>query len=116
VPRVIGMAVGIFSLTVYLILGALLSGYLWAFLQDVPLTPGDYFRQLAQALTWLDFALLAAKTFAFGSVLAIVTCYHGLAQPLWIGEVSRATVRAVGQSIVGCFLIEALFIIIYLVS
>jgi hypothetical protein len=45
-----------------------------------------------------------------------VTCYHGLAQPLAIGEVSRATVRAVGQSLVGCFLIEAFFIIIYLIS
>ncbi len=49
VPRVLGMALGVFALTVYLILGALLSGYLWAFLQDVPLRPGDYFRQLATA-------------------------------------------------------------------
>ena len=116
VPRVIGMAVGTFALTVYLILGALLSGYVWAFIQDVPLTPGDYFRQLAQALSGLDFVLLAAKTFSFGCVLAIVTCYHGLAQPLSIGEVSRATVRAVGQSLVACFLIEALFIVIYLIA
>src|SRR5207249_9259941 len=37
VPRVVGMAVGLFALTVYLILGALVSGYLWAFIQDVPL-------------------------------------------------------------------------------
>jgi len=41
VPRVIGMALGVFALTVYLIMGALGSGYLFAFLQDVPLTPGD---------------------------------------------------------------------------
>ena len=61
VPRVIGMAVGIFSLTVYLILGALVSGYLWAFVQDVPLRPGDYFRQLAGSLSGLDFALLGAE-------------------------------------------------------
>src|SRR2546430_1401070 len=65
VPRVIGLAVGIFSLTVYLILGALVSGYLWAFVQDVPLRPGDYFRQLAGALSGLDFGLLAIKTLAF---------------------------------------------------
>ena len=116
VPRVLGMAVGIFALTVYMILGALLSGYLWVFLQDVPLTPGDYFRQLAGALSGLDFVLLAAKTLAFGSVLALVTCYHGLAQPLSLGDVSRATVRAVGQGIVFCFMIETLFIVIYLVS
>src|SRR5260221_12063996 len=41
-PRVVGMAIGVFALTVYLILGALISGYLWAFLQDLPLLPADY--------------------------------------------------------------------------
>ena len=116
VPRVIGMAVGIFALTVYLILGALLSGYLWAFLQDVPLSPGDYFSQMAGALTGLDFVLLAAKSVAFGCGIALVTCYHGLAQPLSISDVSRATVRAVGQSIVLCVLIEIFFIIVYLLA
>lgn len=82
VPRVVGMVVGIFSLTVYLILGTLVSGYLWVFVQDVPILPGDYFNQLAGALTYLDFILLALKTGAFGFIIAIVTCYHGLAQSL----------------------------------
>jgi phospholipid/cholesterol/gamma-HCH transport system permease protein len=116
VPRVLGMALGVFALTVYLILGALLSGYLWAFLQDVPLRPGDYFRQLATALSALDFALLAVKTLAFGSIIALVTCYHGLAQLLRLEEVSRASVAAVGQSVIACVLIDALFIIIYLTT
>jgi phospholipid/cholesterol/gamma-HCH transport system permease protein len=116
VPRVVGMALGVFALTVYLILGALLSGYLWAFLQDVPLRPGDYFHQLAVALSGLDFALLAIKAVAFGSIIALVTCYHGLAQPLRLEEVSRATVAAVAQSIVACVLLDALFIIIYLAT
>jgi len=114
VPRVIGMAAGVFCLTVYLILGALLSGYLWAFIQDVPLQPGDYFRQLAGALSGMDFVLLAVKTCAFGFIIAIVTCYHGLAQPLRLDEVSHATVRAVAQSVIGCVLLDALFIVIYL--
>ena len=116
VPRVIGMALGIFSLTVYLILGALASGYLFAFLQDVPLTPGDYFKQIAEALGWLDFALLALKTIAFGFFIAIVTCYHGLAQPLRLEEVSRVAVRAVTQGVVVCVLIDALFIVFYLLA
>ena len=116
VPRVLGMALGIFSLTVYLILGALGSGYLWAFIQDVPLTPGDYFSQLAAALNGLDFVLLALKTFLFGLLIAVVTCYHGLAQPLRLADVSRATVRAVAQSVVGCVLLDALFIVVYLVA
>ena len=116
VPRVIGMALGIFSLTVYLILIALASGYLWAFLQNVPLRPGDYFGQLASSLRGLDFVLLALKTFCFGLVISIVTCYYGLAQPLRLEEVSRATVRAVAQSVIVCVLVDALFIVIYLVG
>jgi phospholipid/cholesterol/gamma-HCH transport system permease protein len=116
VPRVIGLALGVFSLTVYLILGALISGYLWAFLQNVPLRPSDYFKQLTGALSGLDFALLAVKTLAFGFTISIVTCYHGLAQPLRLEEVSSATVRAVAQSIIACILIDALFIIIYLAA
>jgi phospholipid/cholesterol/gamma-HCH transport system permease protein len=116
VPRVVGMAVAVSSLTVYLILGALCSGYLWAFIQDVPLRPADYFRQLAGSLSGLDFALLAIKTALFGFVIAIVTCYHGLAQPLRLEEVSFATVRAVAQSVVACVLIDAVFIVIYLAT
>jgi phospholipid/cholesterol/gamma-HCH transport system permease protein len=113
-PRVVGMALGMFSLTVYMIVGALVSGYLWAFIQDVPLLPSDYFRQLAASLSVMDFAMLALKTLAFGFIIAIVTCYHGLAQPLRLEEVSFATVRAVAQSVIACVLIDALFIIIYL--
>jgi len=116
VPRVLGMALGVFALTVYLILGALFSGYLWAFVQDVPLLPGDYIRQLAGALSGLDFVLLAIKTFAFGGIIALVTCYHGLAQPLRLEEISRATVAAVAQSVVACVLLDALFIILYLAT
>jgi phospholipid/cholesterol/gamma-HCH transport system permease protein len=115
-PRVIGMALGVFALTVYLIIGALGSGYLFAFLQDVPLTPGDYFKQIVESLGWLDFALLALKTIAFGFFIAIVTCYHGLAQPWRLEEVSRVAGRAVTQGVIVCVLIDALFIVLYLLT
>lgn len=115
-PRVIGMGLGVFSLTVYFIIGALISGYLWAFLQNVPLRPGDYFQQLATSLTGLDFAILAIKSCLFGVLVAVITCYHGLAQPLRLEEVSRATIRAVGQSIIACVLLDAVFIFIYLAT
>jgi len=116
VPRVIGMALGVFSLTLYFIIGALLSGYLWAFVQDVPLQPDEYFRQLAEALTGLDFVLLALKAIFFGAALAIVTCYHGLARPLHLVRLSQATVSAVAQSISLCVLIDTLFLVLYLVT
>lgn len=113
-PRVIGMTLGVFSLTVYLILAALASGYLFIFLQNIPLTPGDYFKELADSLNWLDFALITFKSCAFGFFIGIVTCYHGLAQPLRLEEVSRVAVRAITQGILVCVAIDALFFILYL--
>ena len=56
----------------------------------------------------------AANT--FGAIIATVTCYHGLAQPLRLEEVSSATVRAVAQSMVLCVLLDALFIVSDLVA
>lgn len=116
VPRVIGMSLGVFSLTVYFIIAALASGYLFAFLQGVPLTPGDYFRQIAEAFNWLDFALLALKTLAFGFFTAVVTCYHGLAQPLRLEEVSGVAVRALSQGIIVCVMIDIVFILLYFIA
>lgn len=114
-PRVLGLAISIFSLTVYLIIVALLSGYLFAFIQDVPLRPGEYFNQLVNSLRWEDFALLALKTLSFGIVIAIVTCYQGLARPLRIEEVRDVTTKAVVESVIACVLLDALFIIVYLI-
>jgi phospholipid/cholesterol/gamma-HCH transport system permease protein len=116
VPRVIGMALSTFALTVYFIIAAIASGYMWAFIQDVPLRPADYFSQLAGALLWLDFVTLGLKTCIFGAAISVVTCYHGLAQPLRLEQVSRASVRAVVEAVITCVLVDALFILVYLVS
>lgn len=114
-PRVIALAISSSALTVYLILIALFSGYVVAFLQDVPLRPGDYFSQLAAALTWEDFALLALKTSAFGIVIAITTCFEGLAQQMRLEDVADATTAAVVNSVIACVLLDGLFIIVYLI-
>ncbi len=114
VPRIIGLAVSISALTVYLILIALVSGYLFAFVQDVPLRPMDYFSQLAGSLRWQDFALLALKTSAFGTVIAMATCFEGLAYQLRIEDVAPATTSAVVNSVIFCVLLDGLFIAVYL--
>lgn len=114
-PRVLGLAISISALTVYLIIFALISGYVFAFVQDVPLRPGDYFSQLAAALSWQDFLLLTLKTSAFGIVIAITTCYQGLARQLRLGDVANATTSAVVTSVVVCVLLDGLFIVVYLI-
>jgi phospholipid/cholesterol/gamma-HCH transport system permease protein len=114
-PRVLGLSISIFSLTVYLIIMALLSGYLFAFIQDVPLRPGEYFSQLANSLGYPDFILLGLKTITFGAVIAVVTCYQGLARPVRLDEVAGVTTRAVVESVIACVVLDALFIIVYLI-
>jgi phospholipid/cholesterol/gamma-HCH transport system permease protein len=115
-PRVIGMGLAVFALTIYFILGTMLSGYLFAFVTNVPLRPEEYLHQLVDALSTLDFAILSIKSCLFGIVIAVVTCYHGLARPLRLEDVSQATISAVAQSIIGCVLIDALFIVIYILA
>lgn len=115
-PRVLGMGMAVFSLTIYFILGTLLSGYFFAFVTDVPLRPDEYLHQLTDALTVLDFIVLTIKSCLFGIVIAVITCYHGLARPLRLEDVARATIRAVAQSIIACVLLDALFIIISILA
>jgi phospholipid/cholesterol/gamma-HCH transport system permease protein len=113
-PRVIGLATAVFCLTTYLVLIAIASGYVFAFVQEVPLTLGNYLEQLNNALRWEDFALFALKTTLFGIIIAIVNCYHGLARPLQVEEVSQVTARAVVESVTGCVLLDAFFLLGYL--
>ena len=113
-PRVIGLATSVFCLTTYLVLIAIAGGYLFAFLEDVPLTLTDYLAQLNNALRWEDFALFALKSILFGAVIAVVNCYHGLARPLNVEEVSQVTARAVVESVTACVLLDAFFLLGYL--
>jgi phospholipid/cholesterol/gamma-HCH transport system permease protein len=115
VPRVVGMAVGVFGLTIYFIIGVLGFGYLFAFLNHIALRPGEFATQIANALTGLDFALLTIKTCLFGIAIGVITCYQGLAQPLHLEEVSRASVKAMVQSVMACVLLDMVFILIYLI-
>ena len=113
-PRVIGLATSVFCLTTYLVLIAIAGGYVFAFLQNVPLTLTDYLAQLNNALRWEDFVLFALKTVLFGSIIAVVSCYHGLARPLRVEEISQVTARAVVESVTGCVLLDAFFLLGYL--
>jgi phospholipid/cholesterol/gamma-HCH transport system permease protein len=113
-PRVIGLAVSVFCLATYLLMITFACGWLFAFVQDVPLTMAEYFGQLGKAMRWQDFLLFAMKTGFFGAIIAVVSCYHGLAKPLKVEDVSGVTTRAVVEAVIGCVLLDAVFILAYL--
>jgi len=112
-PRVIALSLSVFCLATYLVFIAIGSGYIFAFIQDVPLTIGVYLNQLTNAVRWEDFVLFALKTTLFGAIIAVVSCYHGLARPLRIEDVSRVTARAVVESVTAFVLLDALFLLVY---
>jgi phospholipid/cholesterol/gamma-HCH transport system permease protein len=113
-PRVIGFTVSVISLTVYLTLLTLGSGYAFAYARGLQLSPADFFGTVARALNWMDFPLLMIKTAAFGAITGLVICYHGLARSLTLDEVGHATTRTVAQCVVACLLVDAVFVVVYL--
>ena len=113
-PRVVGFTVAVATLTAHFVLLALVSGYAFAFARGLPLTLTGYFGDIATALSWADFPLLALKTSLFGAVTGMIICYQGLSQALRLEEVGAATTRTVAQCVVGCLCIDALFVPVYL--
>ncbi len=114
VPRLRALAMSTFCLTIYLIAIALATGYVVAFLQGVPLRWAVYCRELADALHWMDFALVGLKAAMFGVVVAVVSCYHGMERLRQIEEFSQATTRAIVESFACCLALDAVFLAGYL--
>ena len=114
VPRVVGFAAAVVSLTAYLILISLGSGYVFAYARGLKASPMEFFTAIAGAMTAMDFPLLVLKTLLFGALTGWVICYQGLARPMTLEEVGPATTRTVAVCVVGCLLIDALFITVYL--
>jgi len=110
VPRIVGLATAVFALTVYVIVGALCFGYGFAFLADAPLTVDTFAGEIFKSLTWLDFGMLAIKTAGFGTVIALATCYAGLARRLTLPEVAPAATQAVVLGVLGCLLLDVVLI------
>lgn len=114
VPRVVGFSAAVVSLTAYLILISLGSGYAFAYARGLKAPPLEFLGQIAGAMSALDFPLLILKTLLFGAFTGWVICYQGLARPMTLGEVGPATTRTVAVCVVGCLMLDALFIGVYL--
>jgi phospholipid/cholesterol/gamma-HCH transport system permease protein len=114
VPRVVGLTCSVAALTVYLTVITLASGWIFAVLADLPYPLSEYLGHIAGALQWHDFVLVGAKTVTFGAVSALTVCYHGLARPIRLEEVSLATTRTVAHCVVAFGLIDGFFLILTL--
>ena len=104
-PRMVGTVVSMLCLTIYFDVVAVFGGYLVA---DAQLTiPLDAFAgSVVRALSTTDVLMTVLKGLGFGSAVAAVCCYHGLAVRSSSTEVPQQTTRAMINSFVLCLLID----------
>lgn len=109
VPRVLGVAISIFCLTLTFVIVSLTSGYVAGQL----MRPGSsdpliFFESVLLALRKADIYNLLAKTLATGLLTGGICCAEGLTIEGSITEVPQAATRAVVRSIAALFIVSAI--------
>lgn len=111
VPRVLGVVVSIFCLSVYFNLAGLLGGYLISTFISA-LSFAEFAANLINKLTFLDIITSQVKSLFFGFIVAIISCYHGLRVEYATTEVPQRTIKAVVSSLTWIIIIDILITII----
>ncbi len=112
-PRVLGVMLSIFALTIIFIVVAFLSGFLSGlFLGAYTGTPWVFIDSIMGALTPADVFSLFAKTLIPGMLTGAICCVEGLNVEGAVTEVPQATTRALVRSVAALFLVSALITII----
>jgi phospholipid/cholesterol/gamma-HCH transport system permease protein len=108
-PRVIGVAVSVFCLTVVFIVVSLCSGYLSGLLMQAnPGSPDLFFKSVFKAVQPADVVNLLAKTFIPGILTGVICCAEGLSVEGSITEIPQATTRGLVRSVMALFITSAL--------
>ncbi len=108
-PRVLGVMVSVFCLTVVFIAVSLASGYLAAMAMGAaPGGPGLFAQGVFSAVAPADIANLMAKTAVPGMLTGAICCLEGLSIEGAATEVPQAAGRAVVRSVGALFLSSAI--------
>lgn len=107
VPRVLGITVALFLLTIYLQAATIIGGLLLcAALIDI-----SFYQSLGAifgAVTFADMALSIVKSLVFGAIIASVICYHGLSVGGSITQIPQATIKSVMRCFILVFIANGL--------
>ena len=108
VPRMAALTLSMIALTVYFQVVAVAGGLaISALFQSAPFL--DQLIRFFEVITVADMLVAFAKSFCFGAAVAAISCYHGLAVARSLTVVPIAAMRAVIQSLLFVFAIDALF-------
>jgi phospholipid/cholesterol/gamma-HCH transport system permease protein len=100
VPRVLGMAISVFCLTIVFVVVSFLSGYASGLLLGA--MPGPFFlfvESVFRALTPADVMNLVVKTLIPGAVTAAICCVEGLSASQSLTQIPQVTTRSVMRSV-----------------
>jgi phospholipid/cholesterol/gamma-HCH transport system permease protein len=103
-PAFVAMVVSMVCLSVYFDIIAIIGGYFVAQL-NVDLPFGIFFSTVLDALSVQEIAISMFKNILFGSIIAIVSCYYGLAVNN-IREVPQAARKSVVSSMIATITIN----------
>lgn len=112
VPRIIGVIVSLFCLSIYLNLAGLLGGY---FVSNIfnPFSFGEFIRNLATKLKVIDIVVSQIKSIVFGFTIAIISCYSGLKVNFASTEVPQQTIKAVVSSLSWIIIFDIIIALFY---
>lgn len=108
-PRVLGVVLSVFGLSVAFVLTSFASGYLIGLLMNViPRAPMIFLASVLKALTPVDVGNFFVKTLLPPAVMATICCIEGLRVGGSATEVPQAATRAVVRSIAAVLWLSAL--------
>ena len=108
-PRVLGISISVFCLTIFFILFSLASGYIFGLLIPEFNLDFDHFtRQILNALKTGDLFNLFSKSLLISFLTSLICCMQGLGIRGYITEVPQACTKAMEKSMGILFVFSAL--------
>lgn len=107
VPRIVGVTLAVLALTIYFQLVAIGGGLaISALFQNVSWL--DQVGRFLQTVKLSEFAVVAFKGCLFGLAISSISCYNGMQAQPSVTEVPKVAIKAVLQSLLFVFALDAL--------
>ncbi|MBU0622522.1 MAG: ABC transporter permease [Gammaproteobacteria bacterium] len=107
VPRIFGVTLAVLALTIYFQVVAIGGGLaISAMFQNVAYL--DQVGRFLQTVKLAEFAVVAFKGCLFGFAISTISCYNGMRAQPSVTEVPKVAIKAVLQSLLFVFTLDAL--------
>lgn len=107
-PRVLGVAISVFCLTIVFIVVSFCGGFLSGVLMGIKTGPPDvFFNHVLSAIKPADIWNLLAKTLIPGMLTGALCCWEGISVEGALTEIPQATTRGLVRSVAALFITSA---------